>query len=123
MTDSILNAYTVGDKKSYDKLLADEKTPKKLGRQMIDGTLYEGGWVWRTRREAEDFLLGVDPVWDPRYGHKRMGDGMISFDGRRPILCAVYGLVLPNGWDGDVSVRRYSDGVHRLLTDSLIVRV
>jgi len=117
------NAYTIGNKESYDRILAKEPNTKKLGRQVLNGSLYEGGWVWRTAREAEDFLIGEDPIWDPRYGHKRMGGGMISFDGRKPVLCAVYGLVLPNGWEGDVSRRRYADGVRRLLTDALIVRL
>lgn len=121
MTGRIPDAYTIGSKASYDLGLAENPGLKKLGRQMLNGSLYEGGWVWRSRHAAEAFLIGKDLCHDGRNGYRRLGRGMISFDGRAPVLCAVYGLLLPNSWEGDVSRFPYHDGVHRLLTDAVII--
>ena len=123
MTSPAIGAYTVGNEASYDRGLAEDPGMKKLGRQMLHGSLYEGGWVWRSRAGAEAFLSGEDLCHDPRAGYQRHGRGMISFAEGRPVQCAVYGLILPNGWDGDVSRFPYHDGVHRLLTDSVMVRL
>lgn len=118
------DAYTVGNKEVYDQALSEEPGLKKLGRQVIDGSLYDGGWVWRTRGEAEAFLDGIDYCYDARLGYQRFGGGLVSFEGRPPVMCAVYGLLLPNGWVGDVSTRpSQADGVHRLWTDSVLVRL
>lgn len=98
------NAYTVGHKGSYDASLASGEPVYKTGRTED----YEGGWIWPTRQAAEAFLAPTQ--------------GMLSFEGRTPVLCAVYGLVLPTGWEADVTPEPDpSDGVHRLLHDALIL--
>lgn len=96
------NAFTVGVKRGYDQSIK-EKDTFKIGAQ-VD---YEGGWVWRTEAEAREFL----------------GSEMKYDFGQGPVLCDVYGLVLPNCWDSDVSVNPASDGVHRLLKDSLLLKI
>ena len=98
------NAFTVGLKASYDWSLEHEPVVRKMGREPD----YDGGWVWRTREEVESFL-------GP--GHK--------YDfGRGPVVCGIYGLILENGWELDVSAEPHpEDGVHRLINTSQIVRL
>lgn len=137
MVDLKPNAFTVGNKRSYDESLSGPDPVRKIGRRSSgdegfpDG--YEGGWVWRTEIAAWAWLCGIDP--EPESGktpdHRRFGESMISFEGRPPVLCAVYGLVLPNGWDPDVSKEQMSGDLYEpnpfgpftLLTDSLIVPI
>lgn len=68
---------------------------------------YEGGWVWKTKQEAIDFLNSdyFDKVdW---------GDGKT----RNRDNFSVYCLEI-NSWENDVSLTPFLDGVHRLLFDS-----
>ena|ERR1043165_8021410 len=97
------NAFTIGVKKAYDQALQNGAV--KVGRH--EG--YEGGCVWRTRDEAESYL-------------ERRG-GYIQFNEDRPsVLCAVYGLILQNGWEQDVDSTHYErDGYHLLLNDAQLV--
>jgi hypothetical protein len=105
-------AYTVGATKSYDQSLAEEPPEKccKLGRHLEWDRPYEGGWIFRTREEAQAFL----------------DSGRISevSDLTPPERFSVYGILLPNGWDTDVSPEQHpSDGVHRLLVDAPFVKL
>jgi len=97
------NAFTIGNKRSYD--IAVPKGAVKIGRRGD----YRGGCVWPTRQEAEDYLAKTG--------------GIIQFeDDRPPVACAVYGLMLPNGWDVDVDSSRYpEEGYHRLINGALLL--
>lgn len=88
-------AYTVGDKKGYDESLAEVgREPKKIGRE--EG--YEGGCIWQTLGEAEEWLKA-----HPQYPYD------------------VYMVQLPNGWDTDVDTSKQAEeGFARLLVDSPI---
>lgn len=113
------NAYTVGLKSSYDRSLEmfvpgvvtqlGDEDPRYVHRPQKSGKEpgYDGGWVWRTEEEARAFLAPTE--------------GLVSFDGKPPVLCDVYGLVLSTGWETDVSSGPGPDGVHRLLTTSPLV--
>lgn len=89
-------AFTIGRLESYDKYLRDDSNPGKRGRHPG----YEGGWVWRTAREAFEFL---DDECMPEQGY------------------AVYELALPSGWSEDVSPDRGVDGVHHLWSSADII--
>ena len=99
------SAYTIGAKKAYDQAL--ENGAIKVGRH--EG--YEGGCVWPTLEEAESYLAKTG--------------GMVQFnEDRPPVLCSVYGLILPNGWDEDVDSTNYErDGYHLLLSDAQLVKL
>ena len=106
------NAYTVGATTSYDQSLAEEPPEKckKLGRHLEWDKPYEGGWAFRTRQEAQHFL----------------DSGRISevSDLTPPDRFSVYGLILANGWEVDVSTEPHpNDGVHRLHVDSPFVKM
>jgi hypothetical protein len=94
-------AYTVGNATAYNSYLASDRNCCKRGIcQLPDGSWYGGGWVWRTADEAAEFLYRAPDC-----------QGF-----------AVYGLVLPLGWDVDVSPQPDpEDGVHRLLHDARIL--
>jgi hypothetical protein len=85
------DAFTVGSKGSYDNAI--EGWAQKTGfrppgdKDIPEG--YEGGWVWRSKIAAWAWLCGVDPVQEdgPVPDHRRLGDSMISFEGR-PRSCA-----------------------------------
>lgn len=102
-------AYTVGQTSSYDKCLADGKPEemKKLGKRLpcADNPCgYEGGWVWKTAKEADSFRLNsfnnFEPNWDPK-----------DF--------SVYEIELPVGWDIDTT---FNGSFSNLLVDSPILR-
>ncbi len=126
------NAFTVGAKDSYDRSISSGAVTKFGARPVGDADFpdgYGGGWVWRREAVALAWLCGVDPPGGPAE-FRRAGDMTISFDGRAPVLCCVYGLVLPNGWDEDVSGGQmegplYSEfdpfRPHALLRDALVV--
>lgn len=90
------NAYTLGHTESYDQALR-EGPVKKSGKK--DG--YEGGWVFKTAEEAEEF-------------NKRTQKGKGY---------SVYGLILPNSWEEDVSENPAEDGIHTLLNSAMIVKI
>ena len=55
-------AYTIGNRKGYDRdllspdVVAGERAVRKMGRSEEEGDPYEGGWIWRTREEAQAFI-------------------------------------------------------------------
>lgn len=108
----IVTAYTIGNRKSYDPdLVSDrhvsgEKPVRKIGCHPEWEEPYDGGWVWRTREDAEAFI-DTGPFADSW-----------PFDPK------VYGLVLPTSWEADASPEPDpTDGAHRLLTDSILVQL
>ncbi len=103
------SAFTVGRTTSYEETLG-QPNAKKLGLRLDWDPPYHGGWVWRTKEEAQKFL----------------DSGRIEevSDLKDPATFSVYGLLLPNGWDTDVSKEPDpSDGVYRLLNDATYVKV
>jgi hypothetical protein len=96
-------AYTLGNTKSYNEAITNNPDTKKIGKSDD----YEGGWVWKTKQEAIDFLNS------DHFDNVDWGDGKT----RNRDNFSVYGLEL-NSWGNDVSLIPSSDGVHRLLFDS-----
>jgi len=109
-------AYTIGRTSSYDIAIKEPGGTKKLGRRDVSpddpNESYEGGWVWRTWKDADNFranLMSIEiPEWIPR-----------DF--------SVYKLELPTSWDVDVSPdpiikSKTACGAHYLLHDAKIVR-
>jgi len=95
---SVPEAYTIGNHLNYDPLFTGDTHPSKVGRTED----YGGGWVWHSREAAQTFIDSTDP----------------------PFPAKVYGLLLPQGWDYDVSPEPDpDDGVHRLLTDAPLVQL
>lgn len=95
----IPNAYTLGNKKSYDEALRTDPQVKKLGQILEDGAPYEGGIVFRNQEEAAEYL-SHHPEWPYE----------------------VYGLILPTGWDEDVRPTLLpGEDHHRLKNDALIL--
>jgi len=100
--------YTVGLASSYESAIDEEeakgKKVQKMGRLSAeegpDGKPYEGGWIWRTRAEAQAVIDKNDKDWT-------MGREF-----------RVYGVLLTGDWDSDVSPEVYEDGVHRLWVSS-----
>jgi len=93
----VITAYTIGNRVSYDRDMGPYM--KKTGRRPD----YKGGWVFRTAQEAQAYI--------DQHGHEW------HFEGK------VYGLILPTGWEEDVSTEPAEDGVHRLLHDARIVHL
>ena len=93
-------AYTIGARKPYTEALQQESAVYKIGARPDDRPPYTGGWVWRTFEEATAFIERSS----------------LSFD------AAVFELLLPSGWDSDVSSEVEVDGVHRLLHDAQITK-
>lgn len=91
------SAYTIG--RGYDAYFETQEAPKKSGHHED----YDGGWVWRTREEAQAFIDSKKEGVDDSY--------------------KVYGLSLPNGWATDVSPEPAADGIRRLLTDSPLLQL
>ena len=89
-------AYTIGNSKVYDENLKKHHKLFKSGKN----SFYEGGWVWKTIKEARTFIQ----------------ISSLSF------LAEVYEIQLPNGWEQDVSLLPGEDGVHNLLVDAIILR-
>jgi hypothetical protein len=102
-------AYTIGLASSYepaiDEMAAKGEKVQKMGRlpasEGPDGEAYEGGWIWRTRAEAQAKL-------DEPGAQKFL-------QGRE---FRVYGVLMTGTWDTDVSPEVYDDGVHRLWISS-----
>jgi len=102
-------AYTVGLASSYeaaiDELAAKGEKVQKMGRlpasEGPDSEAYEGGWIWRTREEAQSKL-------DEPEAQKFL-------QGRE---FRVYGVLMAGTWETDVSPEVYEDGVHRLWISS-----
>jgi hypothetical protein len=66
-----MQVYTLGRTSSYDRNMWVPGGSLKGGRQAPQGTDpgYEGGWIWLTAQEAEDYrtkyLRSVRPDWKP----------------------------------------------------------
>ena len=97
-------AYTMGNKKSYDRALAEEPSVSKLGRYTKDDDYYPGGCCWSTYKEALAYI------------EKNKSEIPYEPD--------IYGILLPNGWKDDVSNDSYiKKGYNSLLTDYKIIHV
>ena len=109
-------AYTIGRTTAYDQAVI-EGGVKKLGRREVDPNdpnepAYEGGWVWRRWRDAENFRTNLMSIEIPAWA---------------PIDFSVYELELPTSWEVDVVPEpiiksKTAGGAHFLLHDSRIVR-
>lgn len=66
-----MQVYTLGRTSLYDHNMGLPGGSFKCGRQAPQGTDpgYEGGWIWLTAKEAEDYrtkyLRSVRPDWNP----------------------------------------------------------
>ena len=94
-------AYTIGNSVAYDAHLAKGEPVHKLGR--CEG--YDGGWVWRTREEAQAFIDAPDSV-------------LYSYPDFQGMKFKVYGLKLTGTWETDVTPEVGSDGIHHLIVDA-----
>lgn len=100
-------AFTLGSTESYDDLLTtSEDDVVKTGRYPVKSDGYEGGWVWATFDEANQFLDSDDFA-------NAFGDRKAEF--------SVYELELATGWDTDASPPHHMDGVCRLLYDARVM--
>ena len=73
--------YTVGHSSSYRDNLADPNVSHlKLGRGVVDGEYYPGGWVWETKEEAQKHcvegfeVFGIDADWEKDTEVSKGGD-------------------------------------------------
>jgi hypothetical protein len=104
-------AYTIGRTTSYEQAIREPGGTKKLGRRPDDDPPYEGGWVWSTIQQANDFRTGLMETLFPNWKSQEF---------------SVYELDLPNGWEVDVSPDPIAPGdtacgAHFLLNDAQIV--
>lgn len=98
-------AFTIGHTKSYNKALADDShNCFKTGRRED----YEGGWIWKTAEEADDFIKSTE------FMNVDWGDG----NPRNPNDFSVFKVILVNGWEKDVSAIPGKDNIFHLLVDS-----
>jgi len=103
-------AYTMGNKKSYDrafKQLSNGEIPelKKIGRtQDEDDEYYSGGCCWPSYPEAMMYIeKNKDEI---------------------PYTPDIYGILLPNGWKEDTTDDTFADeGFYSLLVDADLVKV
>lgn len=77
-------AYTIGNTKSYNLALKNDSNIKKLGKSDD----YIGGIVWKTIKEARDFLKS------PKFLQIKWEDSLQ----RDPNNFSIYGLVIKN-WE------------------------
>lgn len=89
--------YTVGHTKQYEQRLTEPEPAMKLGRQIIDGEMYDGGSVWPTREAAQAWLDTTDKPW------------------------SVYGV--DADWDTDTEPSLAGAEWHDLLRDARLVRL
>jgi hypothetical protein len=101
--------YTVGLASSYeaaiDELAAKGEKVQKTGRMPEDD--YEGGWIWRTRAEAQAKIDNPTIIVEGKSEEWTQGKEF-----------KVYGVLMEGTWDTDVSPEVYADGVHRLWVTS-----
>lgn len=100
-------AYTIGNYKNYDEVLASGEPVTKLGKYETEQEKYPGGCVWKTKDEAQNFI-NADKI-------------MIDGTKRDNKKFAVYKLHLTNNWETDISKEVDEDGFHMLLVDAIIV--
>jgi len=98
--------YTIGNTKSYNESIKNNPETKKLGRSKN----YSGGWVWKLKQDALDFLNSSI------FAQIDWGDGK----SRNPKDFSVYGIIV-DSWEKNVSEFPEEDSVHRLLVDSKLV--
>jgi hypothetical protein len=57
--------YTIGNEKNYREAIAKYGAIQKLGRGIVDGKAYEGGYVFKTQENAERYIdeVGMRGVW------------------------------------------------------------
>lgn len=96
--------YTIGNTESYNKALAEE--PDKCFK-LGESKEYQGGWIWKTAKEATAFIYSQD------FLNVDWGDGQR----RDPQKFSVYKVFLANGWD-DVTPVPGKDGIYHLKIDS-----
>lgn len=96
-TGAEITGFTLGHEESYDRYLREKRPRLKVGKCVLDGEPYAGGWLWFSAAAAEAF---------------RRSEGLGEF--------AVYGLSLPVPWS-ECAGPRGDDGVHRLLMDAEIL--
>jgi hypothetical protein len=96
-------AYTIGNQDAYDRLFEDRPDEPHFKIGIIPEQGYDGGWVWRSRGKAEQFIRDrSDWPWTPK----------------------VYLIELPTSWSVDVSAEPHpSDGVHRLINDARLFQL
>ena len=97
-------AFTIGNTKSYEEAFRNHPNDAfKLGK--TDD--YEGGFIWKTAAEAEDFIRS------PAFLKIDWGDGRP----RLPEDFSVFRVFLANGYE-DISAVPNEDGAHYLLVNS-----
>lgn len=101
-------AYTIGNRKSYDKSFEDLKNGlipemKKIGRCGSGSEYYPGGCCWKTIKEAKEYI-----------GHNK---------DKIPYEPKIYGIKLPNGWELDTSHDTIKEGYSSLLVDADLFEV
>lgn len=97
-------AFTIGHTGSYNKALAeDPDNCFKLGESKD----YQGGWIWKTAKEATAFIYSKD------FLEVDWGDGKP----RDPINFSVFKVFLTNGWE-DVTAVPGKDKIYHLKIDS-----
>ena len=106
-------AYTIGRTSAYEAAIKEPGGAKKLGRREAtqEEPAYDGGWVWRTREDADNFRINIMSIERPEWA-------AMDF--------SVYELELPTSWDVDVSSESIGKaknlcGAHYLLNDSKII--
>lgn len=94
--------YTLGRTSSYDKCLAEEEKPTKLGaygptKDEPDG--YAGGAVWKTPEEVRTYIdtLNDSETW------------------------SIYSIEIDGDWEKCVNLKVDQEGFNRLLKDSPII--
>lgn len=91
------NAWTVGNKVSYDTALAEREMQGQPVRKVGRTEDYEGGCVFRNKEAAQAFIDANDFPYD------------------------VYGLILPGPWDEVVDSSKEAEvGYSLLLKDAII---
>jgi len=100
------NAFTMGNKASYDEALRTEPVVTKIGLRDAPKDYYPGGYCWPTLEAAEAWVNARGRMFD-------FGKGLREIE--------VYGLILPHGWDIDVQPEMNPEGYWHLLNDARVV--
>jgi hypothetical protein len=100
-------AFTIGSTKNYIESITNNTSAKKLGKSED----YLGGWVWKTREEAEQFIRSN------QFLKTDWGDGKL----RDPNCFSVFGLLI-NDWDSD-TYKSTEDGQYHLLIDAKLFMI
>lgn len=88
--DKMAIAYTIGHTQSYKTAIKDNpKNCLKLGKNKD----YAGGWIWKTSKEAEEFLDSLE------FMEVKWEDGK----SRNPRKFSVFKVILANGFEKDTA--------------------